>query len=91
MSRGVQEFLSGACIGAFTSTLFYPLNVLKVHVQCSLGGPYLNIFTVFKKIYIERGGKISHFYKGGGINLYRSFISWGLINTSYDFFKSYCF
>ena len=31
----VADFLSGACLGAFISTIFYPLNTTKTHMQVS--------------------------------------------------------
>ena len=29
----LADFLSGACLGAFISTIFYPLNTTKTHMQ----------------------------------------------------------
>ena len=31
----IADFLSGACLGAFISTIFYPLNTTKTHMQVS--------------------------------------------------------
>ena len=31
----LADFLSGACLGAFISTIFYPLNTTKTHMQVS--------------------------------------------------------
>ena len=29
----LADFLSGACLGAFISTIFYPINTTKTHMQ----------------------------------------------------------
>lgn len=82
-----QQFFVGACIGALNSTLFYPFNVVKVHMQSKLGGEYISMKTAFRELYIERGKKISNFYKGVHMNYSRSFVSWGVINLAYERFK----
>lgn len=63
--QGGLEFFTGACIGAFVSSIFYPLNVLKVVMQCRLGGPNENMFKVFNNIYVERGSSLRNVYRGG--------------------------
>lgn len=85
--RMVKQFLIGACIGAMNSTLFYPLNVIKVHMQSKLGGPYDSVWQAAREIYVERGKKVSNFYKGVHMNYTRSFVSWGVINLAYDRLK----
>ncbi|XP_075236376.1 mitochondrial nicotinamide adenine dinucleotide transporter SLC25A51 [Lycorma delicatula] len=79
-----KQFLIGAFIGSFISCVFYPCNVLKVHVQSRLGGPYQGFIAAIKEMYIERNRSISGFYRGVSVNCTRSFISWGLINVSYE-------
>lgn len=83
----MQEFLSGAFIGAFLSTLFYPLNVLKVSMQTTMGTPNQSITEAFKTIYTERGSKMRNVFKGCSINCWRAFVSWGIINVSYEAIK----
>lgn len=83
----VKQFLIGACIGALNSTLFYPLNVIKVHMQSQLGGSFITVCQVAREIYVERGRKVSNFYKGVHMNYTRSFISWGVINLAYERLK----
>lgn len=85
-AKVTQEFASGALIGAFTSTVFYPLNVLKVQMQCQIGGAYQNIWVVLRQIYFERG--IKCFYSGVQLNFTRAFVSWGVINVAYNFLRS---
>lgn len=83
----MQEFISGAFIGAFLSSLFYPLNVCKVIMQQNMGTPFLSISCAFKTIYRERGSQIRQIYKGVEINGARAFVSWGIINVSYEAIK----
>lgn len=52
-----------------------------------MGGPYINIIKIFQQIYNERNRKLVNFYKGCSVNFTRAFLSWGLINSSYEFFK----
>jgi len=82
-----NEFFVGAVIGAVTSSIIYPLNVIKVTMQSQIGGPHVGMMTVIRQIYDERGRKLSHFYKGVQINFVRAFISWGIINAAYENMK----
>lgn len=84
-----KEFLTGAFIGALNSALFYPCNVLKVHMQSNLGGPFKNIIQAASEIYRERGNRVSYFYRGVHMNYTRAFVSWGVINVAYENLK-YC-
>lgn len=79
--------MAGACIGAFLSSLFYPINVLKVAMQSSVGGPGQKMLVVAKQIYVDRGCKISNVYKGVSVNCTRAFISWGIMNAAYENLK----
>ncbi|XP_031842615.1 mitochondrial nicotinamide adenine dinucleotide transporter SLC25A51 isoform X1 [Nomia melanderi] len=87
----VTSFINGALIGGFTSTVFYPMNVIKIHMQSKIGGNFEKFMTVTHEIYIARNRSIMSFYKGVHLNCIRSFISWGVINASYDFFKQIMF
>uniref|UniRef100_A0A0B6ZMY9 Solute carrier family 25 member 51 n=1 Tax=Arion vulgaris TaxID=1028688 RepID=A0A0B6ZMY9_9EUPU len=78
------DFFSGACLGAVISTCFFPLNVVKIRMQCVLGVPYTGMWTTLKTVVAERNG-FSGIYKGVHLNYMRSFISWGIINASYEF------
>lgn len=84
-----NEFVIGAVIGAFGSTVFYPLNVIKVHMQNQLGGPYQSVWSAVNEIYHARDGSLSKFYRGVHMNYTRSFISWGVINVSYEHLKNF--
>uniref|UniRef100_A0A182R7M8 Mitochondrial carrier protein n=1 Tax=Anopheles funestus TaxID=62324 RepID=A0A182R7M8_ANOFN len=87
LSQRTQEFVAGACIGAFISSLFYPLNVVKVTMQCRVGGPYDNMWTALMQVYNERDRKLRNVYKGVSMNCTRAFFSWGIMNTAYEQLK----
>ena len=78
----LADFICGACTGAFISTLFYPVNVTKTHMQLVVGGPYQKCWTVFQDLYRTRG--LRGMFAGVHVNYTRSFISWGIINTMYE-------
>lgn len=83
----LQNFLAGATIGAFLSTLFYPLNVIKIAMQCELGGAHRTISYEFRYILRKRGSNFANFYHGALLNISRAFLSWGIINASYEIFR----
>ncbi|XP_075984877.1 mitochondrial nicotinamide adenine dinucleotide transporter SLC25A51 [Anticarsia gemmatalis] len=85
--QGLQNFIAGASIGALLSTLFYPLNVLKINMQCELGGPHRTIAYEFRYILRKRGFRYVNFYHGALLNISRAFLSWGIINASYEVFR----
>ena len=87
IKHGAQEFVAGACIGAFLSSLFYPINVLKIAMQSTVGGPQQKMWVAAKQIYIDRGSKIGNVYKGVSMNCTRAFFSWGIMNTAYEQLK----
>lgn len=87
MYEGLQNFLAGASIGAFLSTLFYPLNVVKIALQCELGGPHRTIAYEFRYVLLKRGSNFGNFYHGAFLNISRAFLSWGIINASYEMFR----
>jgi len=76
-------------IGAGISTLFYPLNVVKAHIQTQLGGPFQPLTQVWREVSRERGGWRKMFL-GVHVNYTRALISWGVINASYGLLKQ-CF
>ena len=77
------DFLTGAVIGAGVSTLFYPVNVVKTHMQLKVGGSFLKFRSVITQILKERG--IRGLWHGVHVNYSRSFLSWGVINSTYEF------
>lgn len=80
----MHQFMSGALIGAFTSSLFYPFNVVKVVMQSKIGGNYESWLAVLRDIYIKRGRSVKNVYKGLNMNCFRAAISWGIVNIAYE-------
>jgi hypothetical protein len=78
----VFDFLGGACLGAFISTMFFPVNVTKTHMQLVVGGPFLRFRTVFAQLWQERG--LVGMFRGVHVNYTRSFLSWGIVNVTYE-------
>ncbi|GBM19750.1 Solute carrier family 25 member 51 [Araneus ventricosus] len=87
----VIDFFSGAFVGALTSTVFYPVNVVKTKMQVCYGTPYISLIEAFKQTYIERDRSIRKLYFGVHVNYTRAFISWGIINASHQLLKKMFF
>lgn len=82
----LHDFLSGAILGMFISTLFYPLSVIRTRMQTRAPGTeFLSIVKAFNAVYSERDRKFSRLFHGCLINVLRQFVSWGIINCSYEF------
>lgn len=81
-ASNISSFFCGAFLGAFISTMFYPVNVTKTHMQLVVGGPFQRFRGVFKKLLAERG--VRGMFRGVHINYTRSFLSWGIINVTYE-------
>lgn len=89
LGETLNAFISGAGLGAMLSTMFFPLNVIKSRMQSRLGGHFPGIIETFYLIYAERQGKWRKMFRGVHINYTRSFISWGIINATYDFLRNH--
>ncbi|KDO26420.1 hypothetical protein SPRG_08223 [Saprolegnia parasitica CBS 223.65] len=81
------DFVSGAVLGAFLSTLFFPLNVAKTRMQSIYGGEYIGVAEALRLTYVERDHSWRHVYRGVHINFVRSLVSWGIINSAYEKLK----
>ncbi|XP_074595704.1 mitochondrial nicotinamide adenine dinucleotide transporter SLC25A51 [Brevipalpus obovatus] len=89
-SELVVNFASGACIGALISTVFYPVNVIKTKMQTNLvGSNFISMSKAAKLVYIERQGSIRAIFYGVHLNYARSFLSWGIINASYEMLRKF--
>ncbi|KAG8196494.1 hypothetical protein JTE90_012310 [Oedothorax gibbosus] len=86
-----SNFMSGAFVGALTSTIFYPVNVVKTKMQVCCGTPFLSITEGFRLIFNERGRSIRRLYLGVHVNYSRAFLSWGIINASNELLKKMFF
>ena len=78
----VGDFVGGACLGAFISTVFFPVNVTKTHMQLVVGEPFLRFNHVFKALMRKRG--VRGMFRGVHVNYTRSFLSWGIVNVTYE-------
>lgn len=87
VTQRTQEFIAGACIGAFISSVFYPINVIKVTMQSKLGGPNESMWVALQQVYNERDRKLRNVYKGVSMNCTRAFFSWGIMNSAYEQLK----
>lgn len=82
----LHDFLSGAILGMCISTLFYPLSVVRTRMQTRAPGTeFLSIVRAFNAVYNERDRKFLRLFHGCMINVMRQFMSWGIINCSYEF------
>lgn len=83
-----NAFVSGAGLGAFLSSIFFPLNVVKTRMQTVVEGPHVGMLHTARVIFNERNRRLRKIYRGIHINYTRSFISWGIINAVYEFMKN---
>lgn len=84
LKNTLYDFLSGGILGAFISTLFYPLNVVKSHMQAKVGGDFANIYQTFRIVFESRDRNINMLFKGIGSNFTRAILSWGFTNAAYE-------
>ncbi|KAK7474894.1 hypothetical protein BaRGS_00033849 [Batillaria attramentaria] len=84
-SRLAKDFICGACLGAVISTFFFPLNVVKTRMQSQVGGPFNSVWKSFQVVWAERDRSLKSLFRGYHLNYTRSFISWGIINASYEY------
>jgi len=82
------NFLSGGILGAFISTVFYPFNFVKSHMQSGIGGPFPGVIRSFKELYAKNPGVVN-FYRGAHGNFVRAMLSWGITNSSYEFYLDF--
>ena len=87
LGESFNAFVSGAGLGAFLSTTFFPLNVVKNRIMTRLGGEFLTIGQTFYVIYEERNRRWRKMFRGVHINYTRAFISWGIINATYELLR----
>ncbi|XP_071854579.1 mitochondrial nicotinamide adenine dinucleotide transporter SLC25A51-like [Apostichopus japonicus] len=85
-----NDFVAGAVTGAFISTVWYPVNVVKSRMQSKIGGEFRSFVYTFKQIYKERNCRLRNMFLGVHLNYSRALISWGIINAAYEILKN-CF
>lgn len=89
VGQTINAFISGAGLGAFLSTAFFPLNVIRSRMQARIGGPFLGLREVLSETLAERNYKWRKLFRGVHINYTRSFVSWGIVNAVYELVKKY--
>ncbi|KAK6061575.1 hypothetical protein COOONC_00759 [Cooperia oncophora] len=83
----IADFVSGAILGASISTIFFPINVVKNHMQSKVGVAFENPFSVFCKVWQERQKSLRMLYLGVHLNFTRSLLAWGITNTVYELLR----
>lgn len=78
------DFINGSLLGAGISTIFYPFNVIKSHMQARVGGKYFSMREAFLMVYESRDRKLKLLYKGVGSNFLRAVFAWGITNSAYE-------
>lgn len=89
--RLVRDFICGAFLGAVISTVFYPVNVVKVRMQSNLGGEFVGFIATFQIIMEERNYNLRKLFRGVHLNYTRAFISWGITNAAYELLLEFIF
>lgn len=85
----LQDFISGAFLGAIISTFLFPLNAIKTRMQSEYGTRFISIIESYRILVAERNHSALSLMRGVHINYMRSFLSWGIINASYEILLSY--
>ena len=85
------DFVSGALLGAFISSVFFPINVVKTRMQSQVGGDFISFRRAFWEVFEARNRSWSKMFRGVHINYTRSLISWGIVNASYERLKKLLF
>lgn len=83
------DFVSGAFLGAFISTVFFPVNVVKTRMQSQIGGEFITFRAAFWEVFEQRNRSWKMMFRGVHINYTRSLLSWGIVNASYEVLKKY--
>ncbi|XP_014778719.1 mitochondrial nicotinamide adenine dinucleotide transporter SLC25A51 [Octopus bimaculoides] len=84
-----QDFISGALLGAVISTVLFPLNAIKTRMQSEFGCKFISIYDAYCILLTERNYSRINLLRGMHINYIRSFMSWGIINASYEFLLTF--
>uniref|UniRef100_A0A2K6P6A3 Solute carrier family 25 member 51 n=1 Tax=Rhinopithecus roxellana TaxID=61622 RepID=A0A2K6P6A3_RHIRO len=78
----VNDFICGGLLGAMLGFLFFPINVVKTHIQSQIGGEFQSFPKVSQKVWLEWDRKLINLFRGSHLNYHLSFISWGIINAT---------
>jgi hypothetical protein len=58
-------------------------------MQSMYGEPFIGTIEALRLTYEERGQSIRRVYRGVHVNFFRSLISWGIINSTYEKLKRF--
>uniref|UniRef100_H3GX75 Uncharacterized protein n=1 Tax=Phytophthora ramorum TaxID=164328 RepID=H3GX75_PHYRM len=83
-----NDFFCGAVLGAMISTFTFPINVARTRMQSVYGQPFIGPIEALQLTYQERGHSVRRLYRGVQMNFFRSLLSWGIINSTYEKLKS---
>ncbi|KAG6602781.1 solute carrier family 25 member 51 [Phytophthora cinnamomi] len=83
-----NDFICGAMLGALISTFTFPINVARTRMQSVYGQPFIGPWEALQLTYAERGHSVRRLYRGVQMNFFRSLLSWGIINSTYEKLKS---
>uniref|UniRef100_M4B616 Mitochondrial Carrier (MC) Family n=1 Tax=Hyaloperonospora arabidopsidis (strain Emoy2) TaxID=559515 RepID=M4B616_HYAAE len=83
-----NDFICGAMLGAIISTFTFPINVARTRMQSVYGQPFIGPWEALQLTYQERGHSVRKLYRGVQVNFFRSLLSWGIINSTYEKLKS---
>ena len=80
--EALRNFVSGAILGSAISSLFYPLNVIRIQMMIQeVGSPHLSVWRTTVNLYEERAGSVRLVLSGIHANLARSFMYWGCMTV----------
>lgn len=86
----IRDFITGASLGAVISTIFYPVNVVRIHMQSKpVGSEHIGIIRTFARLYYAREGANRLLLSGIGTNVVRSFMYWGCITAFSEIVRAY--
>ncbi|RLN14200.1 hypothetical protein BBJ28_00004775 [Nothophytophthora sp. Chile5] len=88
-----NDFICGAMLGAIISTVSFPINgtsarLIAILMQSVYGQRFLGPWEALRLTYEERGHSVRRLYRGVHMNFFRSLLSWGIINSTYEKLKS---
>lgn len=88
--EAARNFVSGATLGAFISTVFYPINVLRIQMMTQeVGSEHHGVWRTARNFYHERNGQLRLLFSGVQINLVRSFLYWGCMTVFSELLRDY--
>jgi hypothetical protein len=64
------------------------LAVARTRMQSVYGQPFIGPWEALQLTYKERGHSVRRLYRGVQMNFFRSLLSWGIINSTYEKLKT---